>query len=51
LSFNDDKLNYISGDLAPKSNPAPKKEKNITIEAPKRELKKTLYEMFMGMFH
>lgn len=50
LFFTHDSLTRIEGDLAPEANPAPPLSKDITIEAPKRKLKKTLYEMIVGLF-
>lgn len=50
LFFAGDNLIRIAGDLAPEANPAPAPSKEITIDVPKRELKKTLYEMFTGLF-
>lgn len=51
LRFNStEQLINIEGDLAPEENPAPSPAKDITVDAPKRELKKTLYEMFTGLF-
>ncbi len=50
LFFSNNNLTHIEGDLAPEANPAPPHSKDITIEAPKRKLKKTLYEMITGLF-
>ncbi len=50
LIFSGDNLIRIGGDLAPEANPAPQPPKEITVDAPKRELKKTLYEMIAGLF-
>ncbi len=50
LIFSGDNLIRISGDLAPETNPAPQPPKDITVDVPKRELKKTLYEMIAGLF-
>ncbi|NOR80409.1 MAG: outer membrane protein assembly factor BamE [Methyloprofundus sp.] len=48
LFFADDSLIHVDGDLIPEANPAPTPSKEMTIEAPKRELRKTLYEMLFG---
>ncbi|MCF7970434.1 MAG: outer membrane protein assembly factor BamE [Methylococcaceae bacterium] len=50
LYFNGDTLVHIKGDLAPEINPPPPPPKEITVDAPKRDLKKTLYEMITGLF-
>ncbi|MDF1582682.1 MAG: outer membrane protein assembly factor BamE [Methyloprofundus sp.] len=50
LFFNGDNLVHIAGDLAPEINPPPPPPKEITVDAPKRELKKTLYEMIASLF-
>jgi len=50
LFFENDHLVHLEGDLAPENNPAPAPPKEITVDVPKRELKKTLYEMFMSLF-
>ncbi len=50
LFFSGDNLVHIEGDLAPEANPPPPPPKEITIDAPKRELKKTLYEIIVGLF-
>ncbi|MBE0469732.1 MAG: outer membrane protein assembly factor BamE [Methyloprofundus sp.] len=50
LLFNGDNLVNIAGDLAPEINPPPPPPKEITVDAPKRELKKTLYEMIVSLF-
>jgi len=50
LFFEDDRLIHLEGDLAPENNPAPVPSKETTIDVPKRQLKKTIYEMFMGLF-
>ena len=50
LFFADDSLIHLGGDLVPEANPAPAPSKEITIEAPKRQLRKTLYEMITGLF-
>ena len=50
LFFSGDSLVHVGGDLTPEANPAPPPSKEMTIDAPKRELKKTLYEIFVGWF-
>lgn len=50
LFFTDDRLLHVGGSLAPEYNPAPAPSKEITIDVPKRELKKTLYEIIVGWF-
>jgi len=50
LFFENDHLVHLEGDLAPENNPAPAPSKEITVDVPKRQLKKTLYEMFMSLF-
>jgi len=50
LFFSDDTLVHVGGDLVPESNPAPAPSTEMTIEAPKRELRKTLYEIITGWF-
>ena len=48
LFFAGDSLIHVDGNLTPQANPAPLPPKEMTIEAPKRELRKTLYEMLFG---
>ncbi len=50
LFFAGDNLIHVEGNLTPDLNPAPPPPTETTIEAPKRELKKTLYEMIVGVF-
>ena len=50
LIFSGDNLIRINGDLAPEANPAPAAPKEMTVDVPKRDLKKTLYEMITGLF-
>jgi len=50
LFFQGDNLVHIEGDLAPEANPLPPPPKETTIDAPKRELRKTLYEMMVSLF-
>jgi len=50
LFFENDHLVHLEGDLAPENNPAPAPPKEITVDVPKRKLKKTLYEMFISLF-
>jgi len=51
LFFKNERLVRLEGDLAPEVNPAPIVSKNITVDVPKRELKRTISEMFMGLFN
>lgn len=50
LFFEGDRLTHLEGDLVPENNPAPVASKDITIDAPKRKLKKTILEMITGLF-
>jgi outer membrane protein assembly factor BamE len=50
LFFEGNYLIYLEGDLIPESNPAPVASKEVTVDVPKRKLKKTISEMFMGLF-
>lgn len=50
LFFEDNQLIHLEGDLAPENNPAPAKSKDITVDVPKRKLKKTISEMITGLF-
>ncbi len=50
LFFAGSSLIHVDGDLTPQANPAPAATKEMTIEAPKRVLKKTLYEIIVGWF-
>ncbi|OQK18383.1 hypothetical protein AU255_11360 [Methyloprofundus sedimenti] len=50
LFFAGENLIHVEGNLTPALNPAPPPPTEMTIEAPKRELKKTLYEMIVGVF-
>lgn len=50
LFFAGDNLIHVEGNLTPEVNPAPPPPTEMTIEAPKRELKRTLYEMIVGLF-
>lgn len=50
LFFTGDHLIHVEGNLTPDLNPAPPMSTEMTIEAPKRELRKTLYEMITGLF-
>lgn len=50
LFFAEDSLVHVGGDLTPEANPAPATSKEMTIDAPKRELEKTLYEIIVGWF-
>ena len=48
LFFAEDSLIHVGGDLAPEADPAQAPSKEMTIEAPKREFRKTIYEMLFG---
>ncbi len=50
LFFAGDSLIHVGGDLTPQENPAPAPSTEMTIEAPKRVMQKTLYEIFVGWF-
>ncbi len=50
LFFTGDNLIHVEGNLLPEENPPPPPPKEMTIDAPKRDLKKTLYEMIVGLF-
>ncbi|GAW84858.1 outer membrane protein assembly factor BamE [Bathymodiolus platifrons methanotrophic gill symbiont] len=50
LFFAGDNLIHVEGNLTPEANPAPPRSKEMTIDAPKRDLKRTLYEMIAGLF-
>ena len=50
LFFAGDTLIHVGGDLTPEANPAPVPPKEMTIDAPKREQRKTLYEIIAGWF-
>jgi outer membrane protein assembly factor BamE len=50
LFFENNHLVHLEGDLAPENNPKPVASKNITVDVPRRDLKKTISEMFMSLF-
>jgi len=50
LLFKDDLLAGLQGDFRPSSLPVQLESKEITVEVPKRELDKTLWEIIMGWF-
>ena len=50
LFFEGNHLVHLEGDLAPENNPEPPVSKDITVDVPKRKLKKTISEMFMSLF-
>lgn len=50
LFFAGDNLIHVEGNLTPDLNPPPPMSTEMTVEAPKRELRKTLSEMIVGWF-
>lgn len=50
LFFSGDNLIHVEGNMTPDLNPPPPIPTETTIEVPKRELKKTLYEIMLGLF-
>ena len=50
LFFDKDKVVGIQGDFRPNSNPGPKVAKETTVEVPKRDLDKTLWEKITSVF-
>ncbi|RLA24473.1 MAG: outer membrane protein assembly factor BamE [Gammaproteobacteria bacterium] len=50
LFFAGDHLIHVEGNLTPDLNPPPPLPTEMTIEAPKRDLKRTLYEMIVDLF-
>ena len=50
LFFADDNLVHVEGNLTPDLNPAPPLPTETTIDAPKRDLKRTLYQMIADLF-
>ena len=50
LYFAGDNLIHVEGNLTPDLNPATPPSTETTIEAPKRDLKRTLYQMIVGVF-
>lgn len=50
LFFEDDKIVGIQGDFRPSSLPVIKPSDETTVDVPKRDLEKTLWEMITGLF-
>lgn len=50
LFFSDNHLIHAEGSLHPQSHPDPEPPKEIIVDVPKREFKKTLYEIIIGWF-
>jgi outer membrane protein assembly factor BamE len=50
LFFAGDNLIHVEGNLTPDLNPAPPPPTETTIDAPKRDLKRTLYQMIADLF-
>jgi outer membrane protein assembly factor BamE len=50
LYFNDDQLVGVQGDFKPSEVPVIKTSEEITVDVPKRNLEKTLWEMITGLF-
>ena len=50
LYFSGDNLIHVEGNLTPDLNPAPPPPTETTIDAPKRDLKRTLYQMIADLF-
>ena len=50
LYFAGDNLIHVEGNLTPDLNPAPPPPTETTIDAPKRDLKRTLYQMITELF-
>jgi outer membrane protein assembly factor BamE len=50
LYFAGDSLIHVEGNLTPDLNPAPPAPTEMTIEAPKRDLRRTLYQMIVDLF-
>ncbi|MEQ1531867.1 MAG: outer membrane protein assembly factor BamE [Methylococcales bacterium] len=50
LVFNDDQLVGVQGDFKPSKLPVLKTSEEQTVDLPKRELDKTLWEMITGLF-
>ncbi len=50
LFFAEDSLIHVSGDLLPEANALPPVSKEMTIDVPKRDLKRTVYEIIAGWF-
>ena len=50
LIFDGDNIVGIQGDFRPSSQPVVKVSEETTVEVPKREVEKTLWEMLTGLF-
>jgi len=50
LFFAGDNLIHVEGNVTPDANPPPPRLKEMTIDAPKRDLRRTLYEMVVDLF-
>lgn len=50
LFFKNEKLSGLQGDFRPSSKPVMLESKETTVEVPKRELEKTLWEIISGWF-
>lgn len=50
LYFNGDRLAGVQGDLRPSALPTMKPSTETTVDVPKRELKKTMWEKITGVF-
>ncbi len=50
LFFNNDQLSGIQGDFKPSAVPVVKVSEETTVDVPKRDLEKTLWEMITGLF-
>ncbi len=50
LFFAGDNLVHVEGNLTPELNPPPPPPTETTIEAPKRDLRRTLYQMIVDLF-
>jgi len=50
LFFDNDQLTGVQGDFKPSAIPVIKSSEETTVEVPKRDLEKTLWEMITGLF-
>lgn len=50
LFFDNDQLIGVQGDFKPSAVPVIKTSEETTVEVPKRDLEKTLWEMITGLF-
>jgi len=50
LFFKDEKLSSLQGDFRPSSKPVKFESKETTVDVPKRDLEKTLWEIITGWF-